>query len=117
MVESLNPNFYPRAFDCKLNQNGVNRTIYYKNNGFLTKNELVYAHGRRGDILHAKNPYKFITQTFDEWRSLFEEWLDKIKELLCLHTIQLLGDETQRWTVMRFGSRQPIQVCLMKQIR
>ncbi|MCB1232714.1 MAG: hypothetical protein KDN19_20890 [Verrucomicrobiae bacterium] len=113
-VERLNPHFYPIPINRQLNSDpATGGTISILESGFLTRDELVEAHGRCGDLLHADNPYREMELAADEWRDRFIDWFQKTMSLLKLHTIQLIDEDVQWWVAMRFGTNQPVQVAEM----
>ncbi len=58
-VERLNPNFYPRpVIELPATQPGVKSDMVDRTDGYLTRAELIEVHGRCGNVLHARNPYR-----------------------------------------------------------
>jgi hypothetical protein len=59
--------------------------------GYLTKEQLIEAHGRCGNLLHAQNPFR----EKHHYKAYMEElygWTDAIRTLLSTHNILLLDD-------------------------
>lgn len=115
-VETLNPHFYPVPINRTFNDDTATGMITHISDGFLTRDDLVEAHGKCGNLLHADNPYRSQDSSVDEWRKNFGEWYQKTRILLKLHTTQLIDQDTQWWIVMRFGTNQPVQVAVMQAI-
>jgi hypothetical protein len=115
-VQRLNPHFYPVPIAREMSADRMSGTISHLTDEFLTQDELVEAHGRCGDLLHAENPYR--AREFDPelWRQLFQRWREKTMTLLRLHTAQLVDQDTQWWVVMKFGTNIPVEVAEMKLI-
>ena len=114
-VERLNPHFYPVPITRQfIKKDGITGTISHLKEGFLTQDELVEAHGRCGDLLHAENPYREQETDVKKWWQYFQMWKNKTIMLLQLHTTQLVDDETQWWVVMSFNTKLPVQVAEMK---
>jgi len=116
-VRSLNPRFYPVPVERSFNQDpSTGGLVSEVEDGYLTCEELEKALGRCGDLLHADNPYGVTRDSVEEWMPRFRSWNQGTKNLLALHTAQLLGSDTQWWVVMGFGSGKPVQVVEMKAV-
>ncbi|WP_428623524.1 hypothetical protein [Sedimenticola sp.] len=117
MVEKFNPNFYPKPIERKFNKDpSTGGTISPLLEGFLTKEELIKAIGRCGDLLHADNPYSENEFINEKWFNRFRDWNSKTHNLLKLHTIQVLNYDIQWWAVMKFGTNEPVQIAEMQKI-
>jgi len=82
MVRKKNPNFYPipvnRVPTAAL---GIEDEIIHIKTGFLTLDELVEAHGKLGNLLHANNPYREKI-LIEEFENLFPVWRETATPLL-----------------------------------
>ena len=72
-VERLNPNFYPApVVEAPTDKPGALHALSERAQDYLTKDDLIEAHGRCGALMHAANPfgfpidYTFFQQTFPE---------------------------------------------------
>jgi hypothetical protein len=97
-LQSLHQHFYPKPATVTHHQTQPGAFIFAeKTEGFLTKTELLELAGRAGNELHRGNIRQLLaterppTIKFDD----IANWLKKIKELLDLHVIFLLGEEQQ----------------------
>jgi len=91
-LEGLNPKFYPTPIRMgEPDSNGVKRHVALTE-GYLTKNELVEAHGRCGNILHARNPFGK-SPNYDDFLAKVITWTAKVVALLNAHEIWLVGDD------------------------
>jgi len=92
-IESINPGFYPTPIiEEKTKDEKVKAALIAREDGYLTKSELVSIHGRCGNILHASNPYG--TQPdYNYFQEKIPIWMDKIMHLIILHKIQLLDNK------------------------
>ncbi|MBB5358033.1 hypothetical protein HDE76_001239 [Rhodanobacter sp. ANJX3] len=91
-LERLNPRFYPTPIREGEPDAGGVRTHEPLLDGFLTKDELLEAHGRCGDLLHTRNPFR---PTLDYSAALTNvvAWTHKVIRLLNAHEIRLLGED------------------------
>jgi hypothetical protein len=57
-LEQLNPNFYPHPIlEVPSATPGIKNDFVDVAEGYLTKSELISAHGQCGNVLHARNPF------------------------------------------------------------
>ena len=92
-IERLNPKFYPRPFVERRTNGNDCITMDFLTDGFLTKEELVEAHGRCGGYLHENNPYKKTPEKsdYEAAKIIFKEWATKVDKLLECHFVDLLA--------------------------
>jgi hypothetical protein len=97
-LRRLNPDFYPVPIIVTPDPApNIKSAFAARTEGFLTANQLIKAHGRCGNLLHAANPfsksidYEFYNQCFVEWQSL-------VIALLNFHQVRL-PHETNFWFV------------------
>ncbi|EAQ97961.1 hypothetical protein [Congregibacter litoralis] len=92
-LEKLNKNFYPRPIrEVPSARENIKNDLIDISDGYLTKEELVSAHGQCGGVLHARNPFgrQIDPATF---RSKLDDWSSKVITLLNTHVVTLLDDE------------------------
>jgi aspartate/methionine/tyrosine aminotransferase len=58
----------------------------------LTKEELIEAHGRCGNVLHARNPFGKVVD-YDEFLRRVIDWTNRVLTLLNCHEVWLICDE------------------------
>jgi hypothetical protein len=97
-LRRLNPDFYPVPVTVTPNPApNIKSDFSARKEGFLTATQLVQAHGRCGNLLHAANPfskgidYEFYHQSFLDWYSL-------VIALLNFHQVHL-PDEPGFWFI------------------
>ena len=91
-VESLNPNFYPKPIvQVPLNNTRSEIVLVETETGCMTRDELIKVHGRCGDILHAQNPFRKRVD-YGYYEKNVPGWMERIKNLLNSHRIQLLDN-------------------------
>jgi hypothetical protein len=95
-LEKLRPHFYPVPFRSQTKD--AQGTIIYdhRTEGGLTKDELIHLHGFTGGVLHkggAANALTFFTNTDVDFREI-GRWNQRILDLLSIHAIAVLADET-----------------------
>jgi hypothetical protein len=91
-LERINPRFYPNPIrESEPDERGI-RDHEPLIDGFLTSKELIEVHGRCGDILHARNPFR-PSIDYDAFFSKVIFWTNRVVNLLNTHEIRLLGDE------------------------
>jgi len=94
IVRKKNPAFYPKPIDrIATEKPGVTDEWIDVSDGFLTLNELIDAHGRIGDLMHANNPYREVDM-LDELEKQFLTWRAKIIRLLNHHLVRFPDDKT-----------------------
>jgi hypothetical protein len=91
-VRHINPDFYPKpVIEEKTAQPEVKSNLRPRDPDYLTKDELVQAHGRCGSLMHAANPYgRGIDYAF--FNRCFPEWRAKTINLLNCHQLHVPGD-------------------------
>lgn len=90
-IESINPGFFPEPIkEVPSKTPGVVNDLIALKDGCITKDELIEAHGRCGNILHAQNPYGRGID-YDEFRKSIESSITKIVCLLNCHKIHLIN--------------------------
>lgn len=91
-LERLNPRFFPTPIRAsEPDERGV-RSHEPVTEGFLTTDELVEVHGRCGDLLHVRNPFR-PSIDYEAFLRSVVAWTDKAVRLLNTHEIRLVGDE------------------------
>ena len=92
-VEKLNPNFYPEpVVEEKSPRPDVVNNLASMEDGYLTPENLLRAHGFCGNILHARNPFgKGVDHTW--YREQMKQWSKELVALLSIHKIQLLDED------------------------
>lgn len=114
-IESINPGFYPKPIiEEKTEDEKVKAALINREDGFLTKNELVSIHGRCGNILHASNPYSS-QPDYKYFQENIPVWMDKIMYLIMLHKIQLLD---KKFYLIRFtgGKEKKVLYNIFEQV-
>jgi hypothetical protein len=97
-LKRLSPDFYPVPIIVTPHPApSIKSEFAPRKEGFLTANQLINAHGRCGNLLHAANPfgkgidYEFYHQCFVEWQTL-------VIGLLNFHQVRL-SDEPNFWFI------------------
>jgi hypothetical protein len=92
-IEALNPGYYPKPIrEVPSEKKGVVNDLVPMDSGFLTREELVTTHGRTGNILHARNPFRQELD-YQEYEVQIPVIMEKVRLLLNCHQIQLLGEQ------------------------
>jgi hypothetical protein len=108
-LEAINPHFYPEAvIQTEAQKEGIKAHIQPIADGFLTKKEFLHIFEKCGGMLHALNPYGSRTG-YHYFEKSIPEWVQKIVNLLNVHTIKLIG-ETSYWLVHMKGSDGKVYV-------
>jgi hypothetical protein len=91
-LEKINPNFYPfPVIEIPIQHPVASKQLVRRELDYLTKEELVTAHGKCGSLMHAANPFgKPIDYTY--FQSSFKVWPQRIVNLLNCHQVFLPGD-------------------------
>jgi hypothetical protein len=101
IVKKKNPAFYPKPVDRVPLEDPVIKDEW-KNveTGYLTLDELIVAHGKIGNLMHANNPYR---EEFmlDEIEKHFPIWRTRIVRLLNNHLIEFPDDKTVLYVGMQ----------------
>lgn len=97
-LRRINPEFYPKpVVEMQSDKAEVVNALRDRDQDYLTRDELISAHGRCGALMHSTNPfanpidYGFYQQSFPLWRM-------RVINLLNNHQVRLLGD-TGFWLV------------------
>ena len=89
-LEKINPALYPKPVkEVPSKCGGVKNDLVDVTEEFLTKQQLVEAYDRCGEILHAKNPF-LGQQDYAAFDSLVPQWMERIRCLLNTHMIHLI---------------------------
>ena len=87
-----NPNFYPVPLVC----DKTSQALTERTNNYLTKDEFTEVYGKYGDILHRLNPLKvkglLSDQYYQKQADFIHDSSENIKNLLDMHTIQLVNE-------------------------
>ena len=92
-IKRMNPNFYPTPLIESTTLETGERHLLKFEDDFLTAEDLISIHGQCGNLLHARNPFRKPVD-HHEFKGQFANWAVKIMNLLNVHKIQLLDDET-----------------------
>jgi hypothetical protein len=88
LVKKKNFDFYPRPINrAPSKQEGIRDDWIDVLSGYLSLDELIVAHGKIGNLMHANNPYKEETM-LDEVQKYFAEWDAKVVCLLNNHIVK-----------------------------
>jgi hypothetical protein len=94
IVQKKNRLFFPEPVDRIPCGNPIVKDEWKKIEiGFLTLDELVWAHGKIGHVMHANNPYREEQMT-EEIEKEFPVWRAKLIRLLNNHLIRFPDDAT-----------------------
>jgi hypothetical protein len=111
IVKKKNPDSYPRPIDHVASQEkGIKGEWKDVLAGYLTLDELIAAHGKIGNLMHANNPYREETM-FDEMQKDFSEWDRKAVRLLNHHVVKF-PDDTLLYVGMRSAETGEVHVAL-----
>jgi hypothetical protein len=100
-LERLHPEFYPRAAtQTKAGPDEFDAIL--RNDGFLTKKELLKLYAKSGAVLHRGSlGGLFSNRKYDADLADLKAWKDKIEVLLGYHAMFMLDDETVVLFVLR----------------
>jgi hypothetical protein len=91
-VEKINPNYYPQpVVEVPSDQPGIGHNLKKRDEDYLTKADLITAHGRCGSLMHAANPFGNPID-YSYFQQNFPVWMTKIINLLNNHEVRLPGD-------------------------
>jgi len=91
LIGRINPDFYPKPIEISAPDSRGVKIINFIENGYLTKEEWVQLYNLCSDFLHVWNPYNE-RERFVNFKISVSEWVQKIQNLLGVHTVQLLED-------------------------
>jgi hypothetical protein len=91
-LEKINPNFYPFPVEeIPIKHPRASVQLVRRKPDYLTKEELIEAHGKCGSLMHAANPFgKGIDYAY--FQKSFISWAHRIVNLLNSHQAFLAGD-------------------------
>ena len=89
-LERVNPDFFPTPVIETRQDERTHCTPV--SDGFLTKSDFVHVYEKCGGMLHARNPYDSRNGYHYADKSI-TGWMEKIVNLLKVHTIKILGQE------------------------
>jgi hypothetical protein len=96
-LEKMNPGFYPVPTEQVRNQEtGKVSEVRPILKPYLTKMDFVDVYQFCSSLLHAENPYGQ-PKNLQQIESGIPEWMEKIKNLLSHHHVQLLSSKHQLW--------------------
>jgi len=115
-INTINPDFYPVPTRQILDSSGK-KVIEVKKieSGFLTKNGFEKIYDRCGGLLHASNPFSK-SKDIDNFLKLVPKWMDKIKNLLNHHQVQLIQSDLQLWVLMQAEKDGKVHVTLFQRL-
>lgn len=97
-LEEVNPNFYPIPMFYDNEKSKPNYHHFGElDEGYLLKEEVIELYDYCGGIIHTRNPYRTDGNKIDI-RNSVAVWLQRIKNLLTLHRIQLVNSN-EVWVV------------------
>lgn len=100
-IEKINPKFYPVPGKQIVDPTtGKVKELVTLKEGFLTRQEFPDVYNACSGAIHAANPFG----TAVDYASLEKSiplWMEKIKQLLNHHQIQLLNESEMLWVLMR----------------
>lgn len=90
----INPDFYPKPIiEERLENSEIDGNWIDRPGDYLTKDELVAAHGKCGGLMHSTNPFRSSTN-YDKYQSEFPIWRTRTMNLLKSHIVRLVGDHS-----------------------
>jgi hypothetical protein len=109
-LDYINSDFYPHpVVQTPPTIPGTKFNFDDREHDYLTRDDLVEAHGRCGALLHGANPYaKPIDYEFYEKQ--FPLWLDKTMNLLNTHVIRLEGEDEFHLCFMQVPADDKVHV-------
>jgi hypothetical protein len=102
-LAEMNPNFYPCPLieeHCFEGDKIVNTNLIDRPNDYLTRDELIAAHGFCGNFLHAQNPFGK-RKLFRDYEEKLRRTMTKLLNLIDVHKIQLFNDHERFFLVQR----------------
>jgi hypothetical protein len=114
IVSKTNPKFYPEPIDrVPSTQAGIKDSWKGVTSGYLTLTELVAAHGKIGNIMHANNPYAE-ERMLEEIEALFSTWRERLIRLLDNHLVRFPDDGTILYVGMQSVETGSVHINLFK---
>jgi hypothetical protein len=90
-LKKVNPLYYPKPIVEKRSlRPGIKANFRDRKADFLSAQELVEAHGKCGDLLHSRNPFK-PEMNYESFWKLFPRWNQRVVNLLTSHTMTVKG--------------------------
>lgn len=115
-LEKLNPGFYPVPTEQVLDQEtGKVLEVRPVSKPYLTKADFVEVYQQCSAILHAENPYGPPKQ-LPQIEFGIPNWMERIKNLLNHHHVQLYSTKHQLWVLMKAESDGRVRVHLFERI-
>lgn len=91
-LTAIHPNFFPKPIQMPSVYTGPVKHMLDVKDGFLTLDDLHFLYDKCSDVLHTWNPFREGPRQVDIDRPI-HEWVERIKRLLDVHTVQLAGSE------------------------
>lgn len=114
-LEKLNPGFYPVPTEQVRDKNGEVSEVRAISKPYLTKADFVDVYEMCSSLLHADNPYGS-PKNLAEIAASIPGWMDKIKNLLNHHHVQLLSKKHQLWVLMQAETDGRVYVYLFERV-
>lgn len=114
-LEQLNPGFYPVPTEQVRDQNGKVSEVRSISGPYLTKSDFVEVYQLCSGLLHAQNPYG-PPKDLQQIEASIPGWMEKIKNLLNHHHVQLLSGKHQLWVLMHAEHDGKVYVHLFERI-
>ncbi len=89
-MEKIHPNFYPVPANIEMLPTGI-RHLQEANNNALTKDEFGELYDKCAKVLHVWNPFDPAPRHVD-FRLSPTQWIDKTRDLLNTHYVQMVDD-------------------------
>jgi hypothetical protein len=116
IVQKKNPSFYPNPVDrVPTSKPGVKDELIPVTSGFLTLEELVLAHGKIGNLMHASSPYRE-ENLLEEIEKQFSTWRSKLVRLLNNHLIRFPGSDTFLYVGMQSTETGAVHTALFEKL-
>jgi hypothetical protein len=91
-LQRINPNFYPKpVIEVQKDAPPALHALEARQHDYLTQKELIEAHGRCGNLMHAANPFGKPID-YECYEKRFPTWITRIMNLLSNHQVHLAGE-------------------------
>jgi hypothetical protein len=97
-LEKINPKFYPKpVVEMPSTRHGEPDEFKERDPDYLTQSELIEAHGRCGELMHAAKPFGNPID-YEWYERNFPIWMSKVINLLNAHQVHII-DDTGFWLI------------------
>lgn len=114
-LEKLNAGFYPVPTEQVYDSSGKVIEVRPFSKPYLAKSDFIEVYQACSGLLHAENPYGPL-KNLSQVEAAIPDWMEKIKNLLSHHQVQLLSSKHQLWVVMNAKTDGQVYVYIFERI-